>query len=164
MNTIQLTIAPKHVKKVPFEKLYTLKSRQTYLGIHREVVRSDMEIGCTRSALVGFVKHRDALRFKDLLTQQQHKKYVLDRHLQGSTLTFVPGDLNTPLRSLTPIEIEPVPRLFILSMCLVYSMDIWTVDDFSKIPTDGYTSSWKMYCYESRLDTTANPEMLAQLL
>lgn len=162
---IQLTSVPKNIKKVPFEQLYTVKSRQTYLGIHRELVRPDMEIGCTKSAILGFVKRRDAQRFKDLLVEQQTKKKVLDRHvLEGGRLQFVSQE--DYRMTLNPIELEAVPRLFLLYMCILHSMDIYVVDDFSKA-LGGYGGSypiqWKMYCYESRMEHPANPEILTQL-
>lgn len=162
---IQMTSVPKHIKKIPFDQIYTVKSRQTYMGIHREIVRPDMEIGCTKAAILGFVKRRDAQRFKDLLVEQQNKKNVLDRHVyEGGRLRFVSQEEYNI--SLNPIELETVPRLFLLYMCILHSMDIYVVDDFSKA-TSGYGAAypiqWKMYCYESRMEHPANPEILTQM-
>jgi hypothetical protein len=162
---IQITSVPKNIKKVPFDRLYTIKTRQTYFGIHREIIRPDIEIGCTKSAILGFVKQRDAQRFKDLIVEKQNKKMVLDRHVQeGGRLQFVSQEVYN--LSLNPIELESVPRLFLLYMCILHSMDIYVVDDFSKALGGiggTYPIQWKMYCYESRMEHPANPEILTQL-
>lgn len=159
---IQLTSVPKNLKKIPFDQLYTVKTRQTYMGIHREILRPDMEIGCTKSAILGFVKRRDAQRFKEVLLEQQAKKYVLDRHLQeGGRLAFVSQEVYNI--SLNPMEVESIPRLFLMYMCILHSLDVYVVDDFSKTVGSAYPIQWKMYCYESRMEHPANPEILTQL-
>lgn len=159
---IRLTIVPKHIKKIPFEQLYTLKTRQTYLGVSREVLRPDLEIGCTKSAILGFTKQRDVQRFRDLVMTQQQKKRVLDRQLHNNTyMDFVPQD--TQNSSLSPIEVESIPRLFLLYMCILQSMDVYVVDEFSKC-NGPYPTQWEIYCYESRFDTLPNTEILSQLI
>lgn len=159
---IRLTIVPKHIKKIPFDQLYTLKTRQTYIGVCREILRPDLEVGCTKAAILGFVKQRDAQRFKELVVNQQQKKRVLDRLLHNNSyLDFVPQDLHN--NSLNPVEIETIPRLFLLYMCILQSMDVYVVDDFSKC-SGPYPTQWKLYCYESRFDHLPNPEILSQLL
>ena len=161
---IQLTVVPKHVNKISFDHLYTLKTRNTYMGLHRELVRPDMEVGCTRSALVGFMRRRDADRFKDVLSAEYAQKRVLNRHIQDNrSLKFVTVNANMET-TLSPVVIETVPRVFLLSMCIVHGMDILIVDDFSKITeASAWPNQWKMYCYESRLNSEPNPDILSQM-
>lgn len=159
---IRVTIVPKHLKKIAFEHVYTLKTRQTYLGVSREVLRPDLEVGCTKTAILGFVKQRDAQRFRELVIQQQQKRRVLDRQLHDNGyLDFVSQEQQNS--SLNPIELESIPRLFLLYMCILQAMDVYIVDDFSK-SLGPYPTQWKMYCYETRFDHLPNPDVLTQLL
>jgi hypothetical protein len=159
---IQTTTVLKSFQKIPFTEVYALKTRQTYLGIHREILRPDVEVGCSKATLMGFTKKRDALRFRDLLVEQQKKRKILNRELrEDGCLEFVSQD--TYSVSLSPIEIESIPRLFILYMCLLHSMDLWVVDDFSR--TEGsYPVQWKLYAYESRTDSRPTPDILSQMI
>ena len=157
-----MTIVPKHIKKVSFDQLYTLKMRQTYMGVSREILRPDLELGCTKSAILGFVKQRDAQKFKDLMLHQQQKKRVLDRQLYNNTyLDFVPQESHNS--SLNPIDIETIPRLFVIYMCVLQAMDVYIVDEFSKC-SGPFPTQWKIYCYESRFEHLPNPEILSYLV
>lgn len=159
-----MNIVPKAPNKVRFESLHLLKHRNTYLGIHRDILRPDMEVGCTKTALLGFIKQRDAVRFKELIFTQQQKKKVLDRSLvNGSYIDFVSQDLHQGMGPIQSIEIENIPRLFLLNTCATQYMDLYMIDDFSKSSASAFPIQWNMYCYEARTDSLPRPDTLSYL-
>jgi hypothetical protein len=161
---IQMNIVPKTPNKVRFESLFMLKHRNTYLGVHRDILRPDMEVGCSKTAMLGFIKERDAIRFKDLIIAQQKKKKVLDRTLvRGSYMDFVEQDAHRGLRPIQSIELESIPRLFLLNTCAIQYLDLYMIDDFSKSSQGAYPVEWNMYCYEARTDALPRPEALSYL-
>ena len=145
--------APKHLK---YDKLVMLKARNTYMGFHREIVRDDLDIACTKTALLGFLKQKDADNFQNLLLTQQSKKKLLNRNIIiGSMMEFVSYENKSAFLN---IEKETVPKMFILYTCILQYLDMYIVDAVTK-----KGANWEMYCYEVRTNELPNRDSLTKL-
>lgn len=144
---------PKHLK---YDKLVMLKSRNTYMGVHRQIIRKDLDVACTKTALLGFLKQEYADEFKKVILSQQEKKKVLNRHIvDNGFIEFVSYENKSAFMN---IEKETIPKMFILYTCIMQYLDMYIVDGFVKSG-----ANWELYCYELRSDEPPTRESLTKL-
>lgn len=153
---IKLHVVSKVPNHLKYDKLIMLKSRNTYMGVHREIIRKDLDVACTKTALFGFLKARDADAFKNIMLTQQSKKKILNRNIvNGSMMEFVSYENKSAFLN---IEQETVPKIFIVYTCIMQYLDMYVVDGLIKSGPN-----WEMYCYEMRTHELPNRDFLTEL-
>lgn len=129
------------------------------MGLHREVIRKDIDIACTKTALLGFLKERDANTMRDIMKAQQEKKKLMNRHLvNGSNGTFIEFTSYENKSAFGNIELDSVPKMFLIYTCIMQYLDMYIVDGFTKTGPN-----WNLYCYELRSDDLPNRVALSNI-
>jgi hypothetical protein len=153
---IKLHVVSKVPNHLKYDKLVMLKARSTYMGVHREIIRNDLDVACTKTALLGFLKQRDADQFKNIMVTQQSKKKQLNRTIvNGSMIEFVPYENKSAFLN---IENEIVPKTFLVYTCIMQYLDMYIVDGLVKSGPN-----WEMYCYEMQTRELPNRDFLTEL-
>lgn len=111
---IRYNIQLERPKYIHHPKLYSLKSRGTYYGIHRDMVLTNYDPKCSKSSLLMFVEKSHAITFRLFLEQQQKNNLMMDRILDTNYT-------NNTIRStsLQPLLIEQLTSNQLEILCLL---------------------------------------------
>ena len=100
---IKYKIQTEKPKYIHHQKLYTLQSRGTYYGIHRDMLLKNYDRNCTKTALLLFIEKSHAIRFKEYIEFQQKQNKMMDRVVNED-------NCNSSIRStsLQPLSVDPI--------------------------------------------------------
>lgn len=147
---------PKHLD---YQELCFIKSKDTYMGVHRTIIRNDIDTTCTKTALFGFMKESDANKFQEIVHTKQRKNLVLKRDIADDLIRFEKRSEHP--YSYLHMKIEKIPKQFIIYTCLMQYFDLYIIDGF--IPSKKDPDTWNIYGYELRTDNVPSRSMMVQM-
>lgn len=112
---IRYKIQTESPKYIHARKLYTIKSRGTYYGIHRDMLFPTYDPKCSKTSILMFMDRRQAHTFYGFLEQQQKQKQTMDRILDDEWTTK-----SLSSTSLQPLSIEEIPSNQLEMLCLLH--------------------------------------------
>jgi hypothetical protein len=112
---IRYKIQSESPKYIHSRKLYTIKSRGTFYGIHRDHLFSNYDSKCSKTSLLMFIDRKHAHLFYSFLEQQQKQKKMMDRILDENSST---GSILST--SLQPLTIEEHSSTQLEMLCLLH--------------------------------------------
>lgn len=129
------------------KKLYLLKSRDTYYGVHSELFLNEIDPLCSKTALVVFIKKSDAVRFKKKLDSEQKSGKSYNRIIENSISNVINS---TSISHQMDVEEIDIDKLRIL--CYLHFFNIYIINDIIKINKKIilYGSEFSTHEYPSR--------------
>ena len=115
---IRYKIQSESPKCIHTRKLYTIKSRGTFYGIHRDQVFANYDPKCSKTSLLMFIDRKHAHLFYSFLEQQQKQKRMMDRILDEESKTS--SVLST---SIQPLLIEEYSSTQLEMLCLLHFLN-----------------------------------------
>jgi len=116
---IKYKIQPDRPKIIHHNHLYSIKTRGSYYGIHRDMLAPNYDPGCSKSSLVLFVEKNHANVFKQYLENQQKQCKMMDR-ITGDDL------INSTVisTSIQPFDVEKVTSNEVEILCLLHFFNL----------------------------------------
>lgn len=148
---------PKHLE---YQELSFIKAKETYMGVHRTIVRNDIDVMCTKTALFGFIKESDANKFQEVVNRNQRKNLVLSRDISENDVIKFEKRSEHPAPYLY-MTIEKIPKQFIIYTCLMQYFDLYIIDGV--MPSKKEPNTWNIYGYELRTDNVPSRNMIVQM-
>lgn len=124
-------------RKLPYNYLYTIKTRNTIYGVHKKINTSDI----TKTALLLFIEELYAKQFMNYLEMYQKQNIDFDRACME-----VDGELiSNPIhcRSTYPLELSKDDARELELLCLMNYFDMYIVTK-----TDKKEKELNVYCFE----------------
>jgi len=124
---IQYKIQLDRPKIIHHNHLYSIKTRGTYYGIHREMLAANYDPACSKSSLVLFIEKNHAQTFKQFLEHQQKQNKMMER-ITGDDL------INSTVvsTSIQPFDIEKITSNEVEILSLLHFFNLVIVNKVSK--------------------------------
>lgn len=124
---IKYKIQAEKPKYIHHRKLYTLQSRGTYYGIHRDMLSKNYDRACTKTALLLFIEQSHAKKFKDYIELQQKQNKMMDRIVNED-------NCNASIRStsLQPLSIDSIQSEQLEMLGLLHFFNLIIVNNVLK--------------------------------
>jgi len=128
---------PKYIHQHHY-KLYTLQSRGTYYGIHRDILLKNYDISCTKTALLLFIEKSHANKFKEYIEVQQKQNKMMDRIMNED-------NCNSSIRSISlqPLTVDSILSEQLEILGLLHFFNLIIVNNVLK-----YSDRLDVYGYE----------------
>jgi hypothetical protein len=116
-------------KRLPYKFLYSIKSRDTLYGIHKETINDH-----SKTSLILFIEKQYALRFKNHLEEKQQNHISFDRTIILEDDYYISNKCHT--NSIMPLHIQKRKTSDLELMSLIHYFDILIVSKVELLDND----------------------------
>ena len=124
-------------RKLPYNYLYTIKTRNTIYGIHKKINTSDL----TKTTLLLFIEGKYAIDFMNYLEMYQKETIDFDRACVEQDGELISNPIHC--RSTYPLELCKENARELELLCLMNYFDMYIISK-----TEKQENELKVYCFE----------------
>lgn len=111
-------------KYIHHQKLFTIKSRGTYYGIHRDLISTNYDRDCTKTALLLFIEKSHANKFKQYIEFQQKQNKMMDRIVSEDNC-----NLSIRSTSIQPLAVDQIQSEHLEMLGLLHFFNLIIVNN-----------------------------------
>ena len=141
MLQLQLKRLPAFPKVVRERPIYGIVSRNTLLGYHREIIRPDVDLSCTKTVVMFATDEDLARNVMEKLESLQARGFVPNRNLQPHDQIIFQNNVQ---HSLMPYTTESFPYTDIEKLCMLHFFDLNVIYNVH----EGKNDELQLDCYE----------------
>lgn len=140
-------VSRNHNYHLHYKKLYGLKCKNTYYGVHLNLSDENFDSECSKTSLLFFASKRDAEDFKDIILDKNKLNETPERVLIKEQFS-----LDTSLTTRAPLNIEELGINEARILCYMHYFNIFIIQNISRnnyeIQLNG--NNYETYDYPSK--------------